>query len=355
MAELCSNEPGTRARWGIIESGVLFDLRLSIGARYVYAAIAGSVNARGETEFCQATFAAKAGRSRPWLNAALLELEQAGLLWVERIFADGLQRANRYILTDRLERGGRKGRDADPVGETPFEIDVDARPEDLPSHLGEATGTACQSAVVSDQPADSAGRSTASAVRSADTNHDSDSHISLSTTRERAGPDTGNGREGGLERTPIPVDWAPNADDLTWAGRACPGLDVPAFTERFILACRAKLYLYADYHAAWRQWILDPKSPLPLLAPKVAGPVVPSGETDHVQCSFSASARPSGPCPHPSQKIFRDRWGSGRKTFNAGNFRVPASGSGNLAAANASRAHAVLERLLVRRADSPLA
>jgi hypothetical protein len=336
MAEPCPNTPRTRARWGIIETDVLFNLRLSMGARYVYAAIAGSVNARGETEFCQATFAARAGRSRPWLNAALLELERFGLLRVERVYADGLQRANRYVLTDRLERNGGKGREPNPVGETPLETDLDIRQESFQAGSDQSTGAGCTSV-------DGADSLVASAVKPADTSHDSDSDLSLSEPRERANRDTGKGRDGDQERPAIPPDWTPNADDLAWASKARPGLDVPAFTERFILACRAKPYIYADYHTAWRQWILTPKSPLPM----IRQPIILSGETDHAPSRFSAS----GSRPGSGRKISRDGSGQERKSFSSGTGGL----GGDLAAVNASRAHACLERILGRRAGGPLA
>jgi len=68
----------------------------------------------------------------------------------------------------------------------------------------------------------------------------------------------------------VPSDWVPTAADAAWAKARCPDLDVVAFTETFVLTCRAKGYRYADISAAWRRWLVEPKGRLPLIRIAVA-------------------------------------------------------------------------------------
>ena len=52
---------------------------------------------------------------------------------------------------------------------------------------------------------------------------------------------------------------------MAWARSRHPNLDILAFTESFVLSCRAKGYRYADPSAAWRRWLIEPKGKLPQL------------------------------------------------------------------------------------------
>ena len=61
------------------------------------------------------------------------------------------------------------------------------------------------------------------------------------------------------------ADWVPTVDDIAWARSRHPNLDILAFTETFVLSCRAKGYRYADPSAAWRRWLIEPKGKLPQL------------------------------------------------------------------------------------------
>jgi hypothetical protein len=144
-----------------------------------------------------------------------------------------------------------------------------------------------------------------------------------------------------VDRKVIDPDWQPNAADLAWAAKACPKLNVAIFTQRFVLSCQAKGYRYADYNAAWRRWVSEPKSPLPLIRHQTQ-PTIQSGESDHDV--FRASLNDEG-----------SSFGGERKTFSPGGSGRSFGNVSGLKAANTSRAHDVLERLLGRRADGPLA
>ena len=79
----------------------------------------------GRVEFAQETMARDLNRSRAWVNGGAKELERMGLIRVERVFVDGLQRPSRYTLIDGLRKSPSSDGDAepdepvaDPVGET---------------------------------------------------------------------------------------------------------------------------------------------------------------------------------------------------------------------------------------------
>jgi|tagenome__1003787_1003787.scaffolds.fasta_scaffold20970256_2 hypothetical protein len=345
MVEPCQTEPGRRASWGRVERDVMFMEKISIGARCTYSAIACLVDRNGAAEFCQATLGNNIGKSRAWINAMIRELEQAGLLRVERVFIDGLQRANRYVLTDRLERGCWNG-GAESVGET-----TDLTPNEAPSFENDRT------AGIADRPG-------ATAVKPADTSQDSDSHLSLKYPGVRA---SGTGNRGEARyHVALTPDWQPDEADLAWALDVCPELDTQAFTERFVLGCLAKGYRYTDYRAGWRKWLAEPKGPLPLRSAIADQFPIESGDAQHDRADLRFDSADSfggaGPFGRSEtggihnglqdRKSFRGGPGRERKTFSiGGNDERPV----DLAAFNAGRARACLERLMGRGAPGPLA
>jgi DNA-binding Lrp family transcriptional regulator len=278
MAEPCQTKPGRCASWGRVEHDVIFLKTISMGARYTYSAIACLTDRDGVAEFCQATLADKAGRSRAWVNSMVRELERAGLLRVERVFVNGLQLANRYTLTDRLERGDRNRR-AGSVGET---TNPTSNGEALFETAGETVhenGKAYKTAGTADRPG-------VTAVKPADTSQDSDSHLSLKCPGERASVIENRGEV--LDQTALTQDWQPDAADLDWALGVCPELDTQAFTERFVLGCLAKGYRYADYRAGWRKWLAEPKGSLPLRSTIADQSPILSGDAQHL-AAFNAN------------------------------------------------------------------
>ena len=340
MGELCAHESGTSTCWGRTSYAVVHDLRLSTCARLVYTSLTTRANARGEVAVCHETIARNLGRSRPWVCAGFNELEKLGLIQVERIYVDGLQRPSRYVLLDGLRQVSRDsaGRSCtESVRELCFEQDMEpsepvgkttCRPAESPAVAGaNQADQQCQPATIRSQPAD--------------TSHDSGSHT-LSQDRARAypSPDQSSGHKPG-----IPENWQPGADDLAWAMARQPQLDVQVFTENFVLTCLAKGYRYANTSAAWRLWISDPKSPLPLIQPaetKPGEPVTSSGETDHARSSAHDSS---------GRKILRNCGRGERKIFSGGGGGTAV----DLGSLNAGRAADCLGRILARRGVHPSA
>jgi biotin operon repressor len=152
------------------------------------------------------------------------------------------------------------------------------------------------------------------AVEPADTDHYDDKQDSLpgERVRERA---LSRGDESHADPCPVPPDWVPTAADVSWAMSKHPNLDVLAFTEAFVLSCCAKDYRYADISSAWRRWLVEPKGRLPLIA---------------------TAAKPNQDSRHDRSE-----------------HRAPSTAAAGLAEDNASRAAAVLERIMARRAGYP--
>jgi hypothetical protein len=259
------------SRWGTVAASVMRRPGLSVAAKAVYAALATYADRVGWIWVRQETIASDLERSRAWVHAAISELEEQGLVLHDRQFIEGRQRASRYRLQDGLAR--RRNDDAE-----------------VSEHAD-------------------------AAVKPADTSHHDESKDSFS----------GFARE---SAEPVPADWVPTVDDIAWARSRHPNLDILAFTESFVLSCRAKGYRYADPSAAWRRWLIEPKGKLPQL-PVATANASPAQEPVHE--TRSAKPRNRGPA-HPS---------------------VPAGGS--LSDDNRRRAAACLDRLLGRRAGDPSA
>jgi hypothetical protein len=261
-------------RWGTVSASVMRRPGLSAAAKTVYAALATYADRTGWIWVRQETIASDLERSRGWVHAAIAELEGQGIVQHDRQYIEGRQRASRYRLRDGLPR--------------------------------EAGAAVLEK---SD-----------SAVQSADTSHYDESKDSL--FREEAE----SSRQKPANRDPaalIPGDWVPTAADIAWARTRYPRLDVLAFTETFVLSCRAKGYLYSDPSAAWRRWLIEPKGRLPMLgaaSSKVVSNQDHGHDDDRPRHGHRGSAFPS---------------------------RTPSSG---LADRNAERAAACLERILGRRA-----
>jgi hypothetical protein len=278
-------------RWGTVAAAVMRRSGLSVAAKAVYSTLATYADQNGWIWAKQQTIAGDLDRSRAWIHAAICELEEQGLLQHERQYIEGRQRASRYRLLDGLSRG------ALSRGTSPTKGD-DQETERL---LSEAAD---------------------SAVEPADTNQD-EGFISSLPESERKPPFGRNPMdEARLEiratdPAEVPADWVPNLNDVAWARLRHPNLDVPRFTESFVLSCRAKGYRYVDVSAAWRRWLTDPKGRLPL-----------------VPITSDATAR---------KEISHDRSRQYRPAPDS-------AGHDALKERNAATADRVLERLLGRRA-----
>jgi hypothetical protein len=294
--------PQEGGRWGIVAASVMRRPGLSVAAKATYSALATYADRNGWIWVRQSTLAADLGRSRPWVLAALAELESAGLLQHERRFVEGRQRASRYRLLDGITRF--------PAANDQPDLDVD---QDLPDQ--DLAGLAEQVSDVRD-----------SGVSRPDTNHNEDSSLSLSGAGER---ETDRNQDFlGKEEEPagsVPLDWVPTAADVIWAKGKHPKLNVLVFTERFVLTCRAKGYRYADPSAAWRRWLIEPKGRLPLL--------------------------PSPPLPRTADQDSRhDRPANHHTRQHRSSATEFASAGPSLAERNDAHAAATLERIMARRA-----
>ncbi len=258
------------SRWGTVAASVMRRPGLSVAAKAVYAALATYADRIGWIWVRQETIAADLERSRAWVHAAISELEEQGLLLHDRQYIEGRQRASRYQLQDGLAR--RRTDDDTDLAEVSEQADA--------------------------------------AVKPADTGHHDESKDSFSdSAREPAAQ--------------VPADWVPTVDDMAWARSRHPNLDILAFTESFVLSCRAKGYRYADPSAAWRRWLIEPKGKLPQLPAATAPAQEPTHETRTANPRNRGSANPSTPS------------------------------SRSLADANHRRAAACLDRLMGRRTGDP--
>jgi Helix-turn-helix domain len=294
--------PQEGGRWGIVAASVMRRPGLSVAAKATYSALATYADRNGWIWVRQSTLAADLERSRPWVLAALAELESAGLLQHERRFVEGRQRASRYRLLDGITRF--------PAANDQPDLDVD---QYLPDQ--DLAGLAEQVSDVRD-----------SGVSRPDTNHNEDSSLSLSGAGER---ETDRNQDFlGKEEEPagsVPLDWVPTAADVIWAKGKHPKLNVLVFTERFVLTCRAKGYRYADPSAAWRRWLIEPKGRLPLL--------------------------PSPPLPRIANQDSRhDRPANHHTRQHRSSATEFASAGPSLAERNDAHAAATLERIMARRA-----
>jgi Helix-turn-helix domain len=294
--------PQEGGRWGIVAASVMRRPGLSVAAKATYSALATYADRNGWIWVRQSTLAADLERSRPWVLAALAELESAGLLQHERRFVEGRQRASRYRLLDGITRF--------PAANDQPDLDVD---QDLPDQ--DLAGLAEQVSDVRD-----------SGVSRPDTNHNEDSSLSLSGAGERE-TDRNQDFLGKEEESAgsVPLDWVPTAADVIWAKGKHPKLNVLVFTERFVLTCRAKGYRYADPSAAWRRWLIEPKGRLPLL--------------------------PSPPLPRTADQDSRhDRPANHHTRQHRSSATEFASAGPSLAERNDAHAAATLERIMARRA-----
>jgi hypothetical protein len=265
---------------------------LSVAAKAVYAALATYADRIGWIWVRQETIASDLERSRAWVHAAIAELEAQGLLLHDRQYIEGRQRASRYQLRDGMARQAAEQRDAAPfVG---VSADADA------------------------------------AVEPADTSHHDEIKQSHSTREGVVSAPASN---------QVPEDWVPTSADVVWAKTRHPDLDVLAFTESFVLSCRAKGYRYADPSAAWRRWLLEPKSALPS---------IPSRKPKTQENSHGNRGPEAEPAPNPAPNS-----GAVRQRRDAGQKPVGRGPDPELSSHNRERAAACLDRLLGRRAGHP--
>jgi hypothetical protein len=267
---------------------------LSVAAKAVYAALATYADKFGWIWARQSTIAADLERSRTWVLGAVGELEAAGLLQHERQYIEGRQRASRYRLLDGIQRFAA----------------ADDRPD-------RDTGQE------QDDGLNLASDAIDSGVSRQDTNHHEDLGFSLSGEGAREPSESPSFPEKEEPIGTVPVDWVPTIADTAWATARHPRLDVLAFTETFVLSCRAKGYRYADPSAAWRRWLIEPRGRLPLL-------------------SFPAFSRNAD--QDPRHDCTAD---AKRQQCHSAAVGGPSAG---LAERNAAHAAEVLERIMARRA-----
>jgi hypothetical protein len=292
--------PHESGRWGTVAASVMRRPGLSIAAKATYAALATYADRHGWIWVRQSTLAAGLERSRPWVLAALADLEAAGLLQHDRRYVEGRQRASRYRLLDGLIRFA-------------------------------ATDNQPGNGADKDQPDDSDQVSDVndSGVSQPNTNHHEESSISLSAEGMREPDQSPDFPEREEQNGVVPADWMPTTADVTWATARHPRLDVLAFTERFVLTCQAKSYRYSDPSAAWRRWLIEPKGHLPLLPPSPAIPWNADQDLRHERpANHHEQQRHSAPTERPSP---------------------------GLAEHNSAVAAAALERILARRAGGAAA
>jgi hypothetical protein len=183
----------------------------------------------------QGRIAALLKRSRPWANAVLTRLAEAGLVMsIQRSLDKGGRTSCLYRLVG-VDRSG-SGQAKEEHDETCLSADTPCNaPDTNMSHT---------------KPNDSHSGAWEGAEENVSRSQD----------------EKGMGGQGDS----VPSDWVPTAADAAWAKARCPNLDVLAFTETFVLTCRAKDYRYADISAAWRRWLVEPKGRLPLIRIAVA-------------------------------------------------------------------------------------
>lgn len=176
----------------------------------------------------QSTLAAMLQKSRAWVNSVIASLADAGLVERERRrLAKGGETSCIYKLAG--------------IGEEPGVAEEN---------------TSCRAADTVCQPADRL------------MSHNDQQQDSLSP---RVGaPEEEDAFTDFLAKEPTipPPNWTPTPDDAAWALARYPALDVLAFTQIFVLSCRAKSYRYTDISAAWRRWLVEPKGRLPMLRSK---------------------------------------------------------------------------------------
>lgn len=86
--------------------------------------------------------------------------------------------------------------------------------------------------------------------------------------------------------TPAPDDF-PITDDLrAWAAEKAPGVDLDAETTRFLDRARAKDERFADWRAAWRNWMTSPYA-------KARGPGRNGAEPDAIEATFGKKVAPT--------------------------------------------------------------
>jgi len=285
-------------RWGTVAASVMRRPGLSVAAKVVYAALATYADKLGWIWARQSTIAADLERSRTWVLAAVGELEAAGLLQHERQYIEGRQRASRYRLLDGIQRFA-------AAGDRPNHDTVQDQDDD-PDPVSDAID---------------------SGVSRQDTNHHEDSGFSLSAGGARE-PSENLGFSEEVPTGIVPADWVPTVADTALATTRHPRLDVLAFTEAFVLSCRAKGYRYADPSAAWRRWLIEPRGRLPLLS----SPAL----------SRNADLDPRHDCTADAK----------RQHCHSAAAGGPSAG---LAERNAAHAAEVLERIMARRAGSAAA
>jgi hypothetical protein len=258
----------------------------------------------------QKTAAAYFGMSRTWANSAIANLAGAGLIERSRQFqSKGGETSCIYRLLNLDGSPLRKGpsvNSPDPAtsGDMPATADTSGEPyltddetpptsrcqhADTPSHSADTASFSNPSADTGCRPADtnmthtikedsllrvrgvSDGFQGQDGIRGRDrgSNNDSErgrvqhSGPSVSAVGFSDSPDTPS----------LPDNWTPSRDSAAWALARIPDLDLLRFTENFVLSCNAKGYRYRDLDSAWRRWLIEPKTALPKLAPRLFPPV----------------------------------------------------------------------------------
>lgn len=77
---------------------------------------------------------------------------------------------------------------------------------------------------------------------------------------------------------PLPDEWWPSEDDVTWVEGRRPDLDVMRVAEIFREHQRAKGAQRADWSSAFREWVLKERAPVAQGAGSVGSPAAPANE-----------------------------------------------------------------------------
>lgn len=212
-----SSPTDSTSRWGRIPAWWLDHPDLDADGFAILAALATFADEHGVCWPSQSTLAAKLKRSRPTINRILQRLDDIGLVRIEhRRGRDGSRLSCLYRL--RVEQDG----------------NMTAKEAPRPAAAGDVHAENRDDSVVN-APCPPA---------SQEHFHSKQIPDSLAT-------------DGRGQKSDVPADWMPNADDLAWARNGFGTVDLGRHVEGFVLRCQAHGYRYRDISAAWRAWLIQ--------------------------------------------------------------------------------------------------
>jgi hypothetical protein len=202
-----------------VPAALIDDERIRLAHLSVLIVMARYANRQGVVaRLRQGTIGKKLGRSRPWVNAVIAELEEFGLVEQVHQATDGFMRSSEYRI---VYPGWFEAQEVAANSDTGCRPAVTDLPdEDLEKNL-------------SPQAGDDANRF---------------------RQRESVGSPGSTAR---AHHSVVGDGWMPSAETLAWAQALSPGADVRRFTLKFVNLNRAKGYRYASHDAAWRAWFLE--------------------------------------------------------------------------------------------------